>query len=81
MYPLSLTKTDAGGAAYAVASDAQEHQVLSAQGYEPAFVKPEPDQSADELESLRAQLTAKGIAFHHNAGVVKLRALLDESAA
>lgn len=35
---------------------------------------PEP---SDEVLSLRAQLDAKGIKYHHKAGVAKLRALLE----
>jgi hypothetical protein len=43
---------------------------------------PEPvkvDNTEDTVEGLRKQLDAKGIAYHHKAGIDKLKSLLTET--
>lgn len=89
MYPLNLIKAAIAATqtaqGFAVANDADEHQRLSAAGYEPKFVAPEPEPEADPAEadaaghtvaSVRAQLDAAGIAYDKRLGLAKLLALL-----
>lgn len=39
----------------------------------------EAKKQQEELEAVRAELTEKGIRFHHATGIKKLKALLEES--
>ncbi len=81
MYPLKMTLT--AGIGFAVANDEAEHQALTAGGYGPAYVAPEPEADPAEsdgaghtVESVRAQLDALGIAYDKRLGLAKLLALL-----
>lgn len=40
MYPLDMTKVDAGVTGFALANDEDEHKALTEAGYEPAYVAP-----------------------------------------
>jgi hypothetical protein len=85
MYPLSMSlKTSVG---YAVANDATEHAALSSLGYEPPFAGPQEvippstlpppaDPAPDSVESIRAALDAKGIAYDKRWGKARLLELL-----
>lgn len=76
MYPLNMTLTEGQG--YAVANTEVEHKALTACGYGPAYQEPEKDEEpADELEALRAELDAKGIAYDKRWGAKKLKTLLE----
>jgi len=76
VYPLNLTNSAIGG--YAVANDENEHKALTAFGYSPAFVG--EVQSAPEaeptLESVRAELDSRGVAYDKRWGLKKLQELL-----
>lgn len=87
MYPLNMHHKAAGG--YAVANDEDEHKSLSANGYEPKWEAPvDADDAATAaaeevvhtVETLRAALDAKEVAWKGNWGMKRLQQALDEAA-
>ncbi len=79
MYPLNVIKAALGTApaGFALANDEAEHQALTMQGYEPAYV--EPARKTDEVatkESIMAALDADDIEYDKRLGIEKLKALL-----
>jgi hypothetical protein len=84
-YPLNMML--AHGVGYAVANDATEHEALCARGYlppiagpqeviPPSTLPPPADPAPDSVESIRAALDAKGIAYDKRWGKARLLELL-----
>lgn len=48
-----------------------------AMGYQTRELRAEAPKPVDELEALKAEADKRGIAYHHRAGVAKLRELLE----
>lgn len=72
IYPLNLA-LPAPAVGFAVANDEAEHISLTACGYLPAFVAPEP---VHTLESVKAALDAAGVEYDKRLGLAKLVELL-----
>lgn len=72
MYPLNVFH--AGLKGYAVANSEDEHKALTDMGYEPAFAGQESE--TQEVNFLRAQLEARGLAVDKRWGVARLQAEL-----
>ena len=86
MYPLNLKRMGLGyvQTGFAVANDADEHQRLSDDGYEPKIVAPdaqeadatESDASGHTVASVRTTLDVLNIPYDKRLGLEKLKALL-----
>lgn len=86
-YPLNLTNKALGG--FAKADDEAQHKALSDLGYEPKWEAPADAAAEDDaamaaaeevvhtVETLRAQLDAKGIAYDNRWGVKRLQQALE----